>query len=354
MAFQKFVQRLAAEVVEIDSVPETLLENWVKTFIGDLDQNPVNWLVEVWLRGVWPTQQQLILANGAILRQPLPTDFEADVPVQSLPFSDRSADDLNQNFSSVLMLTVSAVKPQQIQKELESFITVLRLFKLGSIFPIKYILTTKSILRLGDRPLQLDDHGNPIWVPQCYALNPEDIERFISLHDTIKPLLPDLMNDETPLGIAFQRFETAIFGRPVESQIASAIFCLEALYFTADDIMELKHKLGQRVAILLKMITDIAPGPTIYKHISKAYKIRSEFVHGAILKPNLRKDAPALCEIILDFARMSLLIFLQLKTARQRNGKDKEELINRIDDSLLDDGAREELNDLVKHVIVTR
>jgi hypothetical protein len=77
-------------------------------------------------------------------------------------------------------------------------------------------------------------------------------------------------------------------------------------------------------------------------------------VHGAVGSKNNKKrnerrqTAHSLRIPILDYARVSLLIFLQLRKVRK-----KDEFLQLIDSSLLDETAHRELVDLVTPVIVT-
>jgi hypothetical protein len=70
-----------------------------------------------------------------------------------------------------------------------------------------------------------------------------------------------------------------------------------------------------------------------YNDIARAYDIRSNYIHGQI-EPEKHKDAPKLGETVLDYARLSMIVFIQLISDYT-----KEDLINKIDNSLLDVNA---------------
>ena len=80
----------------------------------------------------------------------------------------------------------------------------------------------------------------------------------------------------------------------------------------------------------------------VYNVLSQAYDIRSTFIHGSQIKSEDRNNAVKIAKKILEYARLSLLIFFQLKPLA-----DKEKLISRIDNSLLDEQANSKLKKLI-------
>jgi Apea-like HEPN len=159
------------------------------------------------------------------------------------------------------------------------------------------------------------------------------------------------MKQDDFIGIAYHRYETALTEGLPEGSIALAINCLEALYLDGEE-GELAHRLSQRTAALLRQKLGDS-GIDIYKKIKDAYTIRSKFVHGAVESKSAskrntkRRAAHDLNAPILNYARVSLLIFLQL-----RKVKGKTDFLKLIDSSLLDETAHKEFVDLVKPIIV--
>jgi len=143
--------------------------------------------------------------------------------------------------------------------------------------------------------------------------------------------------------IAFRRYIDALL-KPdiIESLIASLVACLESLYVEGAQ-PEQGLKLRQRVSLILGVI-DFAPPLKAYKAIKRAYEIRSGFVHGGVIKSSKLKDAEQLKEHLLDYARVSILIFLQLKTLIS-----KIDLISMIDDALLDRESYFKLEEIVRN-----
>jgi hypothetical protein len=193
----------------------------------------------------------------------------------------------------------------------------------------------------------------PVHPRYKYEFKQDDVDAFAQYHEQVKPHLDELTKQNDFIGIAYHRYEAALSEGLAEGRIALAINCLEALYLGGKE-GELAHRLSQRTAALLRQkISDL--GTDIYDKTYAAYSIRSEFVHGAVesnkdRKKNKRRSQTAhdLSAPILDYARVSLLIFLQL-----RKVKSKEEFLKLIDRSLLDETAHKELIDLISPVVVT-
>ena len=88
----------------------------------------------------------------------------------------------------------------------------------------------------------------------------------------------------------------------------------------------------------------------MYREVKKAYAIRSRFIHGSALDDAKLPEAKVLCELMMNYARVSILASLELS-----NILDKEGLIEHLDDSLLDGDSFKELAKMLNEndVIVT-
>jgi hypothetical protein len=125
---------------------------------------------------------------------------------------------------------------------------------------------------------------------------------------------------------------------------------LEALYLRGQERSELSHKLSQRVAMVLGSL-GFKP-IEVYKNLKKAYDIRSTFVHGAALDEAEQRsvgDVQEICKKTLEYARISLLVYLQVE-----QGQGKEKLITRLDNALLDENARQKLKQQIQGLVVPR
>jgi F0F1-type ATP synthase alpha subunit len=117
--------------------------------------------------------------------------------------------------------------------------------------------------------------------------------------------------------------------------------CLEALYLKENERQELDHRLGQRVA---KLFNQFNHEPLeVYNKIKRSYEIRSSFVHGSPISKDQQNEASKLAQDILEYARVSIIIQLQLKVVM-----DKDKFLNLLDNSLLNKQANEKLQSLIE------
>lgn len=130
---------------------------------------------------------------------------------------------------------------------------------------------------------------------------------------------------------------------------------MEALYLKKGEA-ELSHRLQLRVGGLLRFSGfDEARTPLdIREDVRTAYGIRSDFAHGSFIEEEKLKKSSDLARKVVDYARRSLLLFLQLKCLTDKDSKYlsdeglKADIINMIDDSLLDLCAYNKLESLVR------
>ncbi len=251
----------------------------------------------------------------------------------------------------------------EINAEINNLIACFRLFKLGSVDRMLLHWNPISILE----GMHFDSVVKDVSIPLYrYTLTEDEIHQQLGeFVKKIKPLIPQKLNIEKkgigidadiPLYIALQSyFDSLSDVEGVEHQISSAMMCLEALFLT--DNMEVSHKLRLRVAGLLKF-ADLVP-LNVYKDVTIAYSLRSAFVHGSwLMRKELRKistsDRKALAKKVTDYARRSLLVFLQLKQLVDEKGIYKSnqglkhDIINMIDESLLDRTKCSELEAIIK------
>ena len=339
----RFAQLLASRATE--AVSDGFLVDKVTTFINDLEKTPVDWEVVAWLDGIWLEDDAYDLPGKMLLRRPKPADIEVERQIDVLPFG--SPFGLQFLPSAVLELQLRGREGVEIQRDLESILHVLRLYRLGSITASKVRLNPKSFVSFGG----VLGPGRHVGAAHKYKFTKDDVKLFTELLAKLRPVLPVPFiesGDIDPVTIAFQRYQEALL-QPVafESRITSAITCLEALYLKAEERMELSHRLGQRAAALLGLFGQNAL--EVYKSLVRAYEVRSVFIHGSQIEKNQQQALPKVSETVMEYARLSLVIFFQLKQLM-----DKERLLNKLDNSLLDGNAQAKLRETVtKDILVS-
>jgi hypothetical protein len=343
---RQFIMQLANLVLENDDTSDAYLSKLIASFVDDLGKEP-DWTFKIWLSGIWIEQPQITMNEAATLRQPIPSDFEVEIPFAQSPLHNQDID--YSSVMSVLEITVRESSHIEADAEIINYTNLLKLFRLGQIVRLKYTTSTNRLTG-SHHGTSITSYG-PQYSRYKYEFKPDDVDTFAKYYKRVGPHIATLREKDTFINIAYSRYESASFSAR-ENCIASAISCLEALYLGGDD-GEYSHRLSQRAAALLRVFTSDL-GPDIYKKVKDAYGIRSKFVHGAVegkkerKKNSRRNNAHNLSVPILNYARVSLLVFLQL-----RGRKSKEDFLILIDRSLLDETAHKELVELVKSVVVT-
>ena len=339
----RFVQFVVGKIAAGDTGEESLVDQ-IAVFLADLDGSPVDWKYEVWLDGIWLEDEQYEIEDGMVLRRPNPSDIETETRFELWPVQSPTSPGIHPWHipSAILESMCRGSDNREIQREIKAILDTFCLFRLGSVVARETIMSARSILRAGTM-------HSPSWdIPAIYkyGLAVADVDSLQTFLRKMKPLLFLDSSVEasteriSPLSIALERYKDALLQRvPIESRITSAITCFEALYLKRQERMELSHRLSQRVSALLRLLGLIPL--KAYNELSRAYEIRSIFIHGSQIDRDRQSSAIQLCKTIMDYARISLIAFIQLQ-----DSMDKEALINKLDNSLLDENALDKVRQL--------
>lgn len=328
-----FVTKIA--YVCLDEINNGKVIELVTLFLDDLNETPISWRPIVWIDGVWMETDSLKILDHVLLRKPEPTDLEYEFPT-GMEFYER---EYHRNWPSAILECEYREKfPDSVRKNIDSVICSLRLFRVGSIERLSIQWNASSILMAyGGRVVQSD----LVPTPYRYGLTKEDTDSLRDFVTEIEPLVHSEIIDKTIeesdyLSIAYDRYCGALLKHAVpESRLATAMMALEALYLKKDEHGELTERLSLRVAIALEPF-GYNP-PEVYKRVRRAYGIRSDYVHGSKVE---QKDIANRAETILDYCRISILIFLQM-----RRELDKEKMIKLLSESILDSDKKKEYRD---------
>lgn len=333
----RFVQNLVQKMLT-DGNDEVLIDA-ITTFIADLEKSPIDWKLKIWIEGLWLDEEEYEIHDDLKIRRPKPSDLEIERPFDLLPFSITESG-FKEISPAIMELAYRARTPSEIQSELERILSCLRLFRVGSVFSLKYKMYPKSFLAFGG----IHTSGQKFAPIYKYRISKQDLPELRSFLEKIKDLLPSTQDSgkTDPVVIALERYNDALLkSASVESRITSAITCFEALYLKAKERTELSHRLSQRASAILRVFSF---NPLeVYNTLSHAYEVRSIFIHGSQTPPEWQKSISRTAEKILEYARVSLLVFLQLKEVI-----DKEKLIGRIDNSLLEGQVYQKLENFLK------
>jgi hypothetical protein len=326
---------------EEEKPPDEKIVDYIAAFIADLEKTPVYWRITIWVNGFWVRDTTPIKINEEIsIRQVTATDLENERPFESLRFEGM----YNNHASAIIEINRRFKDQPEVQDYIETLTNALRLFRLGSVSSVKQAMMVDSIINFGST----SGFGlNLTGTAYMYELIPTDTDKLMSITDLIfaknKAIkIFDTQADATnPIGIGLKRYNNAVLKSGTdEERIASVVSCLEALFLKSHERSELSHRLSQRAAILLKQF-DLRP-KKVYDDLDRAYLIRSTYSHGSFVNPEEHKDIPELTRRVLEYARLSLLVFIQFAGTTE-----KEKLINKLENAMLEETALTALKDLV-------
>lgn len=330
----RFIQRIIVDYLDGKLNIKKDLDRHIAMFINELEGNPIEWEIKVWLEGIWMKVDEVKIEKGVIIRRPKGSDFEYE-NVLSMPPGG-----IHKYPSAILEIRKRIKLQPFIYPELEKIITVLQLYKVGSVYTTRIYWRPKAFLQVGGTTMPMHS-----WVSiYKYPLEGADTKKLPQFIMEIKHKLPIEKEtgrpiSTTPLGIAILRYQDAILKpEATENKIAYAVMGLEALYLT-EEKEELSHRLAQRVAKLLSFFEE--EPIKVYRTVKKAYNIRSRFVHGSSLQNKKPQEVKEILDSIIEYLRRSIITFIQLQ-------EKKEKLLSLVDNALLEKQAEDKLQNLIK------
>lgn len=316
------------------------LAYWINTFINEIEGNPIDWYIEVWLAGI-RVETPIELEKGVVLRPPRKEDFEYELPM----FTHFEAPETPFRLpDTILTINKRAKIRPAVYPYKERLITLLQLYKRCSVHELRTRWVPRGVLSFGGTSYPPLARFQTTY--RC-TINERDAERISSFIKDLGAKIPideewGRLRVDNSIGVALSRYQDVLLKpEDIPNKIAYAVFGLEALYLKADERGELAQRLAQRVA---KVMAKLGKGDSkeVFNAIKRAYKIRSVFVHGEPLRESRYRDR-SLLDKLAEYLRTSILIFMQIPMK-------KNELINLIDDALIDKNSDEELERMVKEI----
>jgi hypothetical protein len=339
----RLINRLIFEIV--NGSTDERIEEIAISFTRDLEGTPNYWNPLVWLTGIWMQDEEIEINKNLIFRIPKEEDIAKKYDLSIFPPITYYFGRLqHMNPMSIMELSIKGKGQPEIHFELQKLMVLLRLYKIGSVQILKTEWKTDSIINFGGTTTS----GIDYFSPYKYPLSKEDSARLKKFLDIIGPLIPKesyesrSSTENTDFSvIAIQRYMDAILKSEInESRLTFAIMSLESIYLKEMERDELEHRLSQRLAKLLGFCNFNKL--EVYNTLMRSYGIRSSFVHGSPISQDRINEARKLLEKVLEYDRLSILIFLQLK-----NEKKKDALLSLIDNSLLEEKSNSKLENLI-------
>lgn len=337
-----FINKLVYTYLNETDFDEAQANELITIFIKDLKKEPLKCGAEVELQGIILQPDEIEISHGVTLRKPRIEDLEKEIPTYG--FTPHLSDP-----SAYLKIEFLGRSPREIQVKVDKALATLRLFKPGSIKRTTYRMYSESMDSFFGGTIT---SGSTTTAIETYLVKEEDVKPLINFWDRVSLHIPDAFL-ETGTGkvdhiaIAYNRYSDSLLQSGIiERRIASAIMGLEALFLkSGGELQELQYRLSLRVA---KLLANFSQDPIqVKKTIKDAYRVRSIFTHGGHLSYNEKKkfelkykELRNLLLSVLDYLRISLIISMTINI-------EKEEFIDVIDDSFIDEKNNERLKGLI-------
>lgn len=315
------------------------IKKLTNNFLSELKGNLPRSVAEVHLEGVIIEPKRIDLGNGKTIRQPKIDDLTKE--------STLFGGNLEQHHfpSAILEIEFFGDNPRNLQDEVFKSITILRLFKVGTVKYITYRFHSDSFRPMFGGTFGTLNLVGP--VEKCFITNSEvkKLSNFWSyIEDVVYKKLTHGDEGLNFMDIACKRYDDALTQNgTIERRISSTIMGLESIFLRdGGETQELSYRLKLRVA---KLLTNFNLNPLeVAECIEDAYSVRSQFVHGSLLSYQKKKklvkkygDVKNLLIITLDYLRIALVHSLLMNIT-------KDEFIDILNDSFIDEKAMERLH----------
>jgi len=345
---EAWIERLSLEIARLhleDRGDAALLE-LLTAFVSDLAGGLRSWRVTVPIDGVWLESETLQLDPDTVLRRPKGTDFEVEVDVGSAmlrrePFSD--------NLPGVILeKRVRSLDQRDRESKVFADIFALTLAKVCSVNPMRLDFQPESLI---DSSYSVGSQRGYISSQRVWIHKDEEdsVMRFVTAIRSMIPVYELVWGSTGPTsaGISFARYRDGLLHpEPPEARLADAVSGLEGLLLKPEERSELQHRLALRTARVCGLL--LGKPLEIYHKMTAAYDFRSVHVHGGAAKGEDRPSIEALLPAILDYLRVCLVVFLQ-----KPDPANKDRLISRLDNALLDPQALERLKEDFSKLIIS-
>lgn len=315
------------------------LGGFVDHFLHEVSGGAIRWEGRIWLQNISLDSDRLEIDETVVLRKPRSSDFESADAVANLGLigTGRLNELLSPPDSILEVGHESEYRPSHLVRRL---VNALCLFRLGSCAIIKEKFSADSLLSgktIETEPLRRPHPRFEYCLAESQCPRLRDFLRQVAPR---LPVRPTGHHDEKGWhGLKF--YFRALFDSADDEECTSlAVACLDGL-LSAATRQELVRLVSQRAAALLRF-ADLEP-PRVYEDVKKAFAIRNAYDHGNQAKPKVLRGLPALTERIADYARLVVLKDLEIRVLRTDEKLTWENLGVRLDESLLDDGVRKEL-----------
>lgn len=318
-----------------------IINKCIEILKSELELKPSFYRNITQLAGLFTDLDEIKINEEVMIRKVKKEDFETEVYYDA-PVRDTTP------FNNLLsILTFEKAFKDDLQKSvyLGCILNVMRLFKIGSIYAIKSITDKETMLALWG-----SSHSSTIksytshWK---YAITEENMKNFSKFVDDFSSIIFNQYNESSfrYLRLALERYEWALIEmQDIDRRLLHAVMGFEALFSKEKESSVTKHRYGLRIAKMLSFLDKHKPN-RIKDDFINAYGLRNDVVHGNLCDTKWLEEANEIFPRILDYLRLSIIIFL-LNLNKTGN-----EIIDLIEGSFLNNDLNMELKGRVLKVL---
>ena len=276
---ESFLGKIVIYYLKKNKLSKQKISYYVKLFIGDLKNEPCKCWADVDLDGIALGFKKLNLTNNITIKRVEKKDFERPIPIDYPPFTDSYHP---RSISATLKVTQISHGGGELQESVEKIISILRLFKVGSIIYSSYTMNSESPSGFIGGKITSGKITSP---QERYFISKEEQDKFKEFFQVIEKHLPHSFYgfgaEKTDyITIAYNRYCDALLeGGLSEKRIMNIMMGFEALFIKENT--EVGYRLKMRVG---KFLSILEMDPHLIKNkLKDAYDIRSLFSHGSVL-----------------------------------------------------------------------
>lgn len=337
-----FSRKITTEILDENESKVAELES---NFIKQIQGGTLKSRAKVEIIGLTLQQKFIKISNQIQIRQVRKEDLEREIE------SHYELRDMHPYPTAILTIESEDKQPADLQKKVEKAITILRLYKAGTIRYLRYHLSSELFGSMFAGTLSTMDIVGPV---ETATIKENETENLKTFWEHFYPLISSKLDlsSSTPTfsEIAFQRYTEALSkGNTVEQRISTTIMGLEGILLRDHgELQELSYRLRLRVA---KILSFFGFNPFVVKRmVTDTYTIRSKFVHGGILDYQSREklsekfgDSKKPLLELLNYLRLILLVSISMNIS-------KEEFVDIIDKSFLSEEYNLRLKGIVEPI----
>lgn len=347
---EQILERLTLQIfADVVKKSKHTTEERVDTLCRELRGEPVKCRAVVELTGMVVKGTSIELSSGdstVYLRDVEIEDLEKEYLAEVTGWHDLTSTDP----SAMMKVEKPCRTTGEVQIEVHKAIAMLRLFGVGSVQSPSYTLCSDSILSPHSGTLR---EAPKVYSSVSFDIDEKAGQRLGNFWEAVAKVLPENFYRSGEEGsdhkaIAYQRYCDALMRNGLlERRISSGVMGLESLYSPGG--AELGYRLRNSVAKVLSYLGF--DSLEVKGAIKNAYSVRGSFVHGDVLSSKEKiklgqkyGDIEKFTKLVLDFLRLSILVVLPIN-------RSKNDFIELIEDSLVNDIKGEELKNLVCSVV---